>query len=253
MREWEALALDLAAWAGERMRSGYSTATTKAHAADWVTSTDREIEQEVRARIGAAFPDHAVIGEEYGGADRAAVTWYVDPVDGTTNYVHGLGWCSFSLAAADAEGAAVAVVADPWRGEVFSAVRGEGAHLDGKRIHCAEPESITGGFVLTEMASSKLWDGQEEMMRRLADQNCGTRIMGSTALSMATVAAGRCTAMVTGGYQTWDAIAAALIARESGALVLDRSGQPWESGDLPLDGLVAAAPSVVRDVWRAWV
>ncbi|MFI6602091.1 inositol monophosphatase family protein [Nonomuraea sp. NPDC050536] len=252
MREWEELALDLAAWACERMRSGYSTATTKKHAADWVTSTDREIEQEVRARIGAAFPSHRVVGEEYGAAGTGPVTWYVDPVDGTTNFVHGLGWSSFSLAAADESGAVVGVVADPWRGEIFSAVRGRGARLSGQAIRCAAAEALAGGIVCTELCGGQVWPGLSTLMRTLAERQCGTRIMGSTALSLASVAAGRCTAMVTGGYQIWDVLAAALIARESGAVVLSRAGDPWLGGELPADGLVAGGPEVVREVWQAW-
>ncbi|KAB8195777.1 inositol monophosphatase [Nonomuraea phyllanthi] len=263
IRAWESLAVELAGWACSRMRAGYAEAKIKNHQADWVTAADLEIEQEVRRRVAETFPHHRVVGEEYGDTGSGAVTWYVDPVDGTTNFVHGLGWSSFSLAAADERGAAAGVVADPWRGEIFSATRDGGAQIftgvrdggadpDGQATTCSAAESPSGGLVCTELRGGQVWPGLTAMMETLAEQHCGTRIMGSTALSLASVAAGRCVATVTDAYNTWDVLAGALIARESGAVVLGRTGEPWLEGDLPADGLVAGAPGVARTVWKAW-
>src|SRR5581483_4434511 len=106
-------ALSLAGWAVERIASGPAEARRKDGVADWVTAVDLEIEREARARLSARFPSHRVRGEEYGG-DSGLPCWYVDPIDGTTNFVHGLPFSSFSLAMADELGAAVGVVADPY-------------------------------------------------------------------------------------------------------------------------------------------
>src|SRR5690606_35568940 len=116
-----------------------ANATTKAHPVDWVTSVDQAVERHVRQELVARFPDHQVVGEEYGATARPAggapaVTWYLDPIDGTTNYVHGVPWVAFSLAAADERGAVVGVVADVHRGEVFSAIRGGGSFRNGEPI-----------------------------------------------------------------------------------------------------------------------
>jgi len=125
---------ELALWAVDYIRSHTPTDVgTKAGPADFVTETDREVEEYVRKRIAEEFPDDAVVGEEFGasGPSDAARRWFVDPVDGTTNYAHGVPWASFSLGLVDAAGPIVGVVADPYREEVFSAARDAGARLGG--------------------------------------------------------------------------------------------------------------------------
>src|SRR5439155_17885404 len=113
--------------------------STKAHA-------DLDVEKEVRERISARFPGHRIVGAESGVGGSGELAWYLDPVDGTTNFAHGLPWSSFSLALADASGALAGVVADPWRGELFSASRGAGARLGGVPIRCAETDSLAGAL-----------------------------------------------------------------------------------------------------------
>lgn len=108
--------------------------TAKANPFDWVTDTDRTLERHTRRVLAAEFPDHPVVGEEYGadaGADRAPMRWVVDPVDGTANYVAGLPWCAYSLALVDDAGPAVGVVADPGRGQIYAAARGRGFRANG--------------------------------------------------------------------------------------------------------------------------
>ena len=245
-------ALSLAAWAVERIADGPAGARPKDGVADWVTAVDLQVEQEVRSRLSDRFPGHHIHGEEYGGEAGAAYpVWYVDPIDGTTNFVHGLPWCSFSLAVADTAGAAVGVVAAPHRGEIFSAARGRGARLDGASIACSTAISLRGGIVLTELSGTQVYDGLPEMMRELSRQDCVTRIMGSSALSLASVAAARSLAAVIDAYETWDVLAGALIAAESGATVLTRAGsRPGHRP--PPGGLIAAAPGIAEAAWAAW-
>jgi len=243
-------ALTLAAWAVGEMAAGPSQVRAKDGVADLVTEVDLRVEREVRARLAERFPDHRVCGEEFGGECGTGIGWWVDPVDGTTNFAHRLPWASFSLAVADELGAAVGVVADPYRREVFSAVRGRGARLNGEPTVCDTVTALPGGIVLTELSGTAVQAGLPEMMRDLATRGCATRIMGSSALSLASVAAGRCLATVLDSYNPWDVLAGALVAAESGAVLLSRDGLP-HSGLLP-GGVIAAVPDVAGEVLAAW-
>ncbi len=257
LEEWHDLAVGLAAWATEVIANGRpdpATSETKVNAGDWVTSFDREVEQHVRAELRRLLPGHRVVGEEYGAdadAGDAAVTWYLDPIDGTTNFVHGLPWVAFSLAACDERGAAVGVVADVYRGEIFSAVRGGGARLDGLPVRCAQDAAVTGGVLLTEWSRQDAWPGMYDYLSRISATCGSTRIMGSCALALATVGGGRAAGVVLPGhYNAWDVAAGVLIARESGALIYDREG-PHDG--VPLHGVLAAPPGSAEELWRTWV
>jgi myo-inositol-1(or 4)-monophosphatase len=218
--------------------------------ADWVTSTDLAVERFVRDRLAHRFPDDSVVGEEFDNtpAPPGCPVWYVDPVDGTTNFVNGLRICSFSLAVADDAGIAVGVVADVWRNEIFSAVRGAGAHCGDYRMRCREDTTLEGGLVLIELLNTELWDGMTHLMKALGKNACVTRVIGSSALSLANVAAGRAAGVVLGGAHPIDVAAGVLLAREAGAVVrtgpaVDRVLGPAELGAGP--ALVAAAPGVL--------
>jgi myo-inositol-1(or 4)-monophosphatase len=214
-----------------------------------VTETDLAVERFAREAIGERFPEHRIIGEEYGttGEETAPGTWYIDPIDGTTNFVHGLPWSSFSICLADEEGPAAAVVADPYRHEILSAIRGRGARLNGEPTHCRVVETLTGGIVLTEMVMQSLWSGTVELIEALAERGCVTRIMGSNALSLASVGAGRATAAVIGSFNRGDCLGGMLIAREAGARVLSRF-------EPPVDGTAMAcvAPGVADELLELW-
>ncbi|HZO33891.1 MAG TPA: inositol monophosphatase [Gaiellaceae bacterium] len=249
-----ALLAELATAATERIlvrRPEPHEIATKSSVADWVTETDLAVERHVRAAVLERFPDHRVVGEEYGtsGSEAPAATWYVDPVDGTTNFVHGLPWSSFSLAVVDDAGPAAAAVVDPYRGECLSAVRGRGAFVDAKPVRCSEATTLTGGIVLTELAAQSLWPGLAELMARLAATGCVTRIMGSNALALAGVGAGRAAATVLGAFGAVDCIAGTLIAREAGATVRSRSGAAWPQ---PGEGFFCAAPGVADELATMW-
>jgi myo-inositol-1(or 4)-monophosphatase len=255
----EVLALRLAQHAMAevaRHRPGPGERATKRHQADWVTVVDVDIERHVRQELHGAFPDHGLTGEELGrsGGAEGAPRWYIDPIDGTTNFVHGVPWSSFTMALADETGLVVGVVADPYRGEVFSAVRGQGARLNGETMLCPASggpagAGLTGGVVLSEQAGVECWPGMLSMVAALSARKCVTRIMGSSALSLATVAAGRASGAVLGGFDPIDVGAGVLIARESGAEV--RTGP---SADIVLGGrrdlsraVLIAAPVSICD------
>jgi len=241
---------ELAVRAMERITAGRPAAdqvATKSSAADWVTETDLAVERFVRDAIGEHFPAHRIEGEEFGvtGDENAPATWYVDPVDGTTNYVHALPVSSFSICVADEQGAAAGLVADPYRRDVLSAVRGRGALRNGVPTRCSPATTVMGGIVLTEFRAQSVWDGMPEMMEALAAAGCVTRIMGSNAFSVSAVAAGQCVATAIGSFNPGDCLAGALISAESGAVA------PWGP---PVEGkpFLCAAPGVVDELRRIW-
>jgi fructose-1,6-bisphosphatase/inositol monophosphatase family enzyme len=247
-----ALMDEAAAWAMERIvadRPRPDQIGTKANAADWVTESDLAVERFVRDELAARFPEHRVIGEEFGstGDEDAPATWLIDPIDGTTNYVHALPWSSFSICVADEAGPAAGLVADPYRREVLSAVRGRGARLDGRPTSCSSTTTLTGEIVLTELTAQSAWDGMTDLIESLAGAGCVTRILGSNALSVASVGSGRVAAAVIGRFGAGDCLGGMLIAREAGATVLAAS-------DPPADGetMICAAPGVVDELLRVW-
>lgn len=242
------VATELAAWAARTIREAGAGAPVhdvreKDGPADIVTDTDERVERHVREVLGAAFPEHGVVGEEYGVTEGApdAPHWVVDPVDGTTNFAHGIGWCSFSLGLVAPDGTPlVGVVADPWRGETFTAVRGAGARLDGRPIRAAGHTTLTGRVFLTEWAAHAHWPGMDALLAALAERHCTVRVMGSTALSLAQVAAGRAAASAIGEFHHVDGLPAMLVATEAGAVALP---------DVPVYDrpLLLAAPGVAAE------
>ncbi|NEE00742.1 inositol monophosphatase family protein [Phytoactinopolyspora halotolerans] len=255
------VAVHLTQWAQARIsttRPARGDAAEKSGPGDWVTSVDHAVEEHIRNELLARFPGDVVVGEEAGtsspvpdDADETALTWYLDPIDGTTNFVHGLPGVSVSLAAVDAEGTALGVVHDVYRNEVFSAVRGAGARLDGTPIVApASRLGLRGGLLLTEWSGIWAWTGMHGLVTKLQDEFTATRILGSCALSLASVGAGRATAAVLGGhYNPWDVLAGALIAVEAGCVMFDVDGR---SDDVPMRGLGVADPEVADAIQAMW-
>lgn len=256
-------ALDLACWAAQRIATTpVENVRTKANPADLVTDTDMTIEAEVRRRLAAEFPEHGMLGEEYGSAGPAGAeyTWYCDPVDGTTNYANGIGWCSFSLCCFDSAGPLVAVVADPFRRELAYARRDHGAHLLGlsdsfqptgaARVLVARPcTDLAGTVFTTEWLAYVPWDGMIQTMAALSAANCTVRIMGSSALSLLQVGAGRAAACIIGRYSRIDDSASVLIGTEAGAVACGIDGRRTPT---PQGGILLAAPGVVDQSLAVW-
>ena len=247
LRQAVRVAAELATLAIDEMTAAPSGAPRrKAHPADLVTDADERIEARVRKVLAERFPRHGVRGEEHGIRDGAAgaPVWLVDPIDGTTNHAHGIAWSSFALALVDGGAPLVAVVADPWRREIFSAVRGQGTLLDGIPVRACGATSLAGQVAMTEWAAHEPWPGMATVLAGLSHRYCTVRIMGSTALSLAQVAAGRAALAVIGPTGDLDALAATLIAVEAGAVALDHEGSPTL---LATGGLLVAAPGVATE------
>ena len=229
---------------------GPSTARPKGDPADWVTDADEEIEARIQQRLSQEFPDHLVIGEESGasGNAKAQYVWYIDPIDGTCNYAHRLRWSSSSLALMRDGAPVVGVLAHPYANEVFHARKGCGARLNDTVLKRGEAVDWPGSVVMMELANHAFWPGMRECLRWMEEHWVTARIIGSSALAMAQVAAGRAQGVALGGASPIDIGAAVLIAEEAGFSV---RGRRTTASGFPEGGVVAAHPERVNELWRA--
>ncbi|UWF77868.1 MULTISPECIES: inositol monophosphatase family protein [Microbacterium] len=228
--ELGALAADIAAEAGDlarrRREAGVPLAATKSTLADIVTEADREVEELIRGRLRRERPGDGFLGEE-SGAERGATeyTWVVDPIDGTVNYAYGIPGYSVSIAVVAGEptpeqwrGVAAAVCA-PRLDELFTAVAGEGAWLDGIRL-AVTTEQPAGALLGTGFGyDPATHDGDLRTVRRAMTMARDLRRMGSAAIDLAYVAAGRLDGFFERGLQPWDFAAGALLIEEAGGVV----------------------------------
>lgn len=212
------VALALAGFAVRRAAAGPGRIDAKpaARAGDdeVVTDVDVDIETRVREVIGAAFPKHAVVGEEAGG-EPAEWTWFCDPVDGTTNFAAGLGISAFSLCLVHNGAPVVGVVANLLTGEIVDAVAGGGVRVAGLPWTRLDAR-LDGGVVLTELAGLRRWPGQAELEDAAAEAGACVRVLGSGTWSTTQAALGRAAVCVIDAFHSLDHGAAALVAAELG-------------------------------------
>lgn len=244
------VAIDVVREAGSALRQAASEPQRVEHkgAVDLVTETDRAVEALITERLRAAFPDHVVVGEEAsaaGGARRPPddrFAWYLDPLDGTTNFAHGHPHFAVSLGLMRGREALLALVADPLRDETFVAARGAGAALNGAPIRVSTATALGAAL----LATGTPYDRREQadlylgVVREFMLRGQGIRRAGSAALDLCWVADGRLDLYYEGGLAEWDVAAGALIAAEAGATVR-RHDRP--RGPTPL--VVAGAPALV--------
>lgn len=219
---------------------------------DFVTQVDRAAEQAVIDVIRRAYPDHSFLAEESGAAPgaRPEYLWVIDPLDGTTNYIHGFPQYCVSIALEHKGTPTQAVVYDPAKNELFTASRGRGAFLDDRRMRvskCAHlKDALVGtGFPFKELSRLELYLRQ---LRTLMSTCAGVRRAGSAALDLAYVAAGRMDAFWEMGLSRWDMAAGALLIQEAGGLVSDLQGG---SGFLDSGDIAAATPKVLPELLAA--
>jgi myo-inositol-1(or 4)-monophosphatase len=202
---------------------------------DLVTEIDLEVERGFRAAIAERFPDHVVLGEEFSAfADRDAAPeycWVFDPVDGTTNFAHGLPIFCSSLALEIGGVATVGAIYDPTRKELFTAERGQGAWLNGAPIHVSSGETLIDSLLVTGFHYDVQRDPAElmELFSDFIRQARAVRRLGSAALDLAYVACGRFEGFWEQKLQPWDVAAGALIVAEAGGRVTDLAGQEFQS------------------------
>lgn len=200
--------------------------------ADLVTAADRASEALIRDRIRAQFPTHDVLGEEQGLNDQGSdFRWYVDPLDGTTNFAHGYPVFCVSMALENrATGKRIAgVVYDPTRDELFSAEQGRGASLNGQPIHVSHTTNLIECLLATGFPSHKRHKNPNiYFYQQLTLRSHGVRRAGSAALDLCTVACGRFDGFWEFNLNPWDTAAGVLIVEEAGGKVTRFDGSPFE-------------------------
>jgi myo-inositol-1(or 4)-monophosphatase len=223
-----------AAYKGQRvLLSHYSEGKLKVDkkgAIDLVTQADTESEKTIISTIRHAFPDHTVLAEESGlSKGEADHKWIVDPLDGTTNFAHRLGLFAISIAFALRGDTVVAIVLSPVTRELFTAVKGKGAELNGRPINVSNAQTVSESLLVTGFPYN-LIHSFTPLITRFS--NClkssqGVRRLGSAAMDLCFVACGRFDGFWEQNLKPWDTAAGELIAREAGATVTDFSNRPF--------------------------
>ncbi|MFB5269618.1 inositol monophosphatase family protein [Paenibacillus enshidis] len=246
-KSYTAVAVNAASKAGEWIKSRLGTVkqlNTKHSPQDLVTEVDKGAEQMIRRLILTHFPDHAILGEEGvgPGAEASAQAlaaaleeeylWIVDPVDGTTNFVHGLPFYSVSIALAHKGEVIVGVIYDPSRDEMFVAEKGKGVYVHGNPMTVSGENRLSDSLVAVGFPPDPGFAMPVNMraVQALAPQVRSLRAVGSAALHLAYVAAGRLSAYTEVGLNAWDLAAGALLVQEAGGIVTDTLGQPYDLG-----------------------
>ena len=213
---------------------------------DYVSQADVEAERAVLDVLTRAYPDHGIIAEESGEREGSEYTWVIDPLDGTTNFLHGFPMFAVSVAVKRGGVLEHGVVYDPLHDEMFTASRGEGAQLNGKRLRVSTtrqlaPSLLGTGFPFRDLGIIEPW---MRSFQSLLPKTSGIRRAGAAALDLAYVAAGRLDGFWEFGLKRWDMAAGALLIREAGGLVADVSGGQdfLENGNL-----VAANPLIFEE------
>lgn len=220
----------------------YETLDTKASAHDLVTDVDRACEALIAERLLSAFPGHAMLGEE-GMAERTRrhekdddpsqveYLWVCDPIDGTTNFVYGIPACTVSIALARYGVPVVGVIYDPARDEIFSAVRGQGAFVNGQPLRVRADERLSEALLATGFpVHERLRAINLAEVGRIVPQCFNLRGFGSAALHLGYVAAGRLTGFWEHGLNPWDLAAGYVLVTEAGGRMTDLDGSPYTLG-----------------------
>lgn len=195
---------------------------------DFVSEVDRSAEQAIIEVLHKAYPDHAILAEESGGQGRSDYQWIIDPLDGTTNFLHGFPQYAVSIALSHKGQLTQAVVYDPVKNDLFTATRGVGAYLNDKRLRVSKRTTLEGALIGTGFPFRQMdnLDVYLAMFRDILHKTAGVRRPGSAALDLAYTAAGWYDGFWELGLSPWDMAAGCLLVTEAGGLVGDLSGEP---------------------------
>ena len=193
---------------------------------DYASEVDSLAEKEIIRELRRAFPDHAFLCEESGALGQARYTFVVDPLDGTSNFLHGIPHYAVSIGLLEGNEPIHAVVYDPQRNDIFTASRGSGAFLNDRRIRVTARETIEGAMLITGFPprERKRLRPQLDAVHALLDEAEDIRRTGSAALDLAYVACGRADAYFEAGVKPWDIAAGMLLVREAGGRCIDFRG-----------------------------
>lgn len=237
------LAESVARAAGSHLmnRPSSFTFTEKSSVVDFATQMDQQSEELIVKQILAVRADDGIIAEE-GAAkpSKSGITWVIDPLDGTVNYLYGLPGWNVSIAAKDADGVLVGVVYAPSINGFWSAIRGEGAKYNGNKIKCNDPVTLDKSLLATGFAYDlNLRVSQGDTMAKLLPKIRDLRRNGAAAVDLCYVAMGAIDGYFEGSLKEWDYAAGGLIATEAGAVISGRGGRAADS-----DLVVCAGPAL---------
>ncbi|CAF1033472.1 unnamed protein product [Rotaria sordida] len=237
--------LDIVSLAGKVVNAGFSAAKrieTKASAADLVTEFDQRVEEILIKHLQEKFPTHKFIGEESSSAGVQTVfgddpTWIIDPIDGTTNFVHGFPFVAISIALAINKQVVIGVIYNPVLDLLYTAIHGKGAYRNGRPIKSSGQTDGQTAYALNlalsqvagEYGSSRepeVLTAKCQNLRVIIEKVHSIRAIGSAAMNLCLLAEGSCDAYFEYGIHIWDYAAGDLIAREAGAYTCDPSGGP---------------------------
>jgi len=214
---------------------------------DFVTEVDKAAEQAIIEILHRAYPEHAILAEESGAKAGAAgeseYTWIIDPLDGTTNFIHGFPQYAVSIGLRHKGVLAHGVVYDPAKNELFTATRGRGAFLNERRMRVSKRVQLGDALIGTGFPFRD-FEGLDEylaMFRELTARTAGIRRAGAAALDIAYVAAGRLDGFWEMGLSPWDMAAGALLVQEAGGLVGDFRG---DAGFLDSGRMICGGPKI---------
>lgn len=217
---------------------------------DFVTEVDHQAEQEIISILRKAYPDHGILAEESGSTSGNDYEWIIDPLDGTTNFLHGFPQFAVSIALRHKGRLEQGVVYDPMRQELFTATRGAGAMLNDRRIRVSKQKELEGALLGTgfPFKAQQHLDAYLNMFRALFPQTAGIRRPGSAALDLAYIASGRLDGFWEIGLNTWDMAAGILLIQEAGGISSDFMGghDYLENGNL-----VSGNPKVFAEILKA--
>lgn len=213
---------------------------------DFVTDVDQAAEQAIIETLLKAYPDHAILAEESGASanlnDESEFAWIIDPIDGTTNFMHGYPNYCVSIALAQRGIVTQAVIYDPVRNDLYTASKGAGAYLNDKRIRVTKHDRLANTLLCSGHAAGPRALSEYMKMYGVVAERCqAVRSAGSAALELANVAAGRSDGFYEKGLKAWDIAAGSLLVTEAGGIVGEFNG---ESDYLHKGDIIAASPKV---------
>ena len=214
---------------------------------DFVTEVDQAAEKAIVDVLRQAYPDHAILAEESGASSNlhkdSENVWIIDPLDGTTNFIHGFPQYAISIGLQQRGQITQAVVYDPTRNELFTASKGAGAFLNDKRIRVAKRDKLADALIGTGFPYSDLsgLDEYVKLFHVMTEKSAGLRRPGAAALDLAYVAAGRLDGFFEKNLKPWDIAAGSLLITEAGGLVGDFHG---ESDYLYKGNVIAGSPKI---------
>lgn len=216
---------------------------------DFVSEVDRMAEQEIISVLMRSFPHHSILGEESGDQGDSDYQWIIDPLDGTTNFLHGVPHFAVSIALRHNGRLELGVIYDPVRQELWTASRGAGAQLDGRRIRVSQRQDLEGTLLGTGFPhrAQQHMDAYLGMFKALSKHAIDIRRPGAAALDLAYVAAGRFDGFWEIGLAPWDMAAGLLLIQEAGGVVGDFTGGP---GHFKSGNVVAGNPRVFAGIIR---